>query len=650
MTEPTDHEPVDPADPADAADRAWFHQQVDPVIDAEPIADAWTAISARAAAGDGPDLVSTQRRPLARWLGAAAVIVVLIGAAAVVANRRSDDGSDVVTGGAADATGFYIPHDLPDGWSLHLVEMIYFGTCATASHDWTGPAGTAFPRTLHLTYDGCDTQAMVQDGPSSGALGPGVDRSALLVRESTPLSQELLWRNQGAWALTSSGGISGTDLIEAGKAIVADPSSADPPLPGYTTTSTSYTPPVPASPTVIVQMTTPAGDTLAYRLAAPGKGPDADPFTTDVPVAIAGQDNRVVLRDAHTERWGPSGGRAGRDPSARYLGSWPGASIDIPRWTMIADSVMTPPQPGSAIDDDTVRTLVGSLRPATADQWRAFLATAATATPDWQLNRAASLVDDAIQGTTGTTAPSAPATSTTGFPATTTTAAGASDATDGYSELRDLGFRLELAADTVRSGSSVEATLAVHNRSDQPVTLTQCTLLYARLGLVSTKDPDASLPPVSGDHCVSSPLDLPPVGPTIVPANGDLRLPVTWRTPSGLQALRPDRDPKHDGTTFLGTLPPGTYDAVIEIPGRTSDGGATTAITVTEPLCPTTDDLVRSYLDLTSEQAASQAIADGLAYRAVSIDGVGQAITENLRCDRINVALVDDIVVGLVRY
>jgi len=44
------------ADPRPSDDRAWFRSHVDPVLDAEPIADAWPQVAARVDAGQAAGL------------------------------------------------------------------------------------------------------------------------------------------------------------------------------------------------------------------------------------------------------------------------------------------------------------------------------------------------------------------------------------------------------------------------------------------------------------------------------------------------------------------------------------------------------------------------------------------------------------------
>ena len=75
----------DPVDPAQTSDRAWFRSQVDPVVEADPITDAWAEIESRTA-GEPTALPTSTANPSARrWLAVAAAVVLLAGSAVVLA-------------------------------------------------------------------------------------------------------------------------------------------------------------------------------------------------------------------------------------------------------------------------------------------------------------------------------------------------------------------------------------------------------------------------------------------------------------------------------------------------------------------------------------------------------------------------------------
>jgi hypothetical protein len=62
--------------------------------------------------------------------------------------------------------------------------------------------------------------------------------------------------------------------------------------------------------------------------------------------------------------------------------------------------------------------------------------------------------------------------------------------------------------------------------------------------------------------------------------------------------------------------------------------------------CLGAGDAIEGYVGLTEEEAAAKAEEDGLQLRVVGIDGACQPATMDLRDDRVNVDLVDGVVVG----
>jgi hypothetical protein len=76
----------------------------------------------------------------------------------------------------------------------------------------------------------------------------------------------------------------------------------------------------------------------------------------------------------------------------------------------------------------------------------------------------------------------------------------------------------------------------------------------------------------------------------------------------------------------------------------TSAGGAASGS------CVGAGDSVDGYVGLTEEEATTKAETDGLTIRVVGIDGECQAATMDLRDDRVNIDLVDGVVVGAAIY
>jgi predicted outer membrane protein len=73
---------------------------------------------------------------------------------------------------------------------------------------------------------------------------------------------------------------------------------------------------------------------------------------------------------------------------------------------------------------------------------------------------------------------------------------------------------------------------------------------------------------------------------------------------------------------------------------------STAGSTATGDACLGAGDAVEGYEGLTEEEAAAKAEADGLQFRVVGTDGVCAAITMDLREDRVNVEIVDGVVVA----
>ena len=120
-------------DPTDRDDARWFRSQVDPVVAAEPVPDAWSSIAARIdGAGEAP---VPDRAPRGRWLVAAAAVVVLLVASALVITGAGD-GKDTVSSNQGPTTGWYIPEGLPDGWRLQSMELLPQSPCDAVSKRW----------------------------------------------------------------------------------------------------------------------------------------------------------------------------------------------------------------------------------------------------------------------------------------------------------------------------------------------------------------------------------------------------------------------------------------------------------------------------------------------------------------------------------
>lgn len=647
------------ADPTAPDDRTWFRSQVDPVLDVEAIPDAWPEIEARVASSAGvvrPVLHHRGRR----WMAAAAAIVILTGAALVLTIDRGEDGSSVTTG-TGEATGWYIPQGLPAGWTLDSVTVIDGSPCDDSSQRWKTMPEAADDDTrpaIELSYRAC-ASLPADPGIAGPRIGPRSAASFFAPAKDDPTDQVLRWEDDGLWELTGEG-FDGDRLVEAAQAIADDPTSSDPPLPGMGSTSagSSQDAAPDGPPSVAVSLRTPSGALTSYLLVEPGHGPRLTPFTSDEDGSLAGQPLGLRRRGSIPLE------RSARGLAARsgYLfGAWPGADVLVNERLQFGSSVEEAPSPVEA--RAITEALASSLRPASAQAWRDFVATAGRA-PDERLLSAPTLaaLDEPIRETSGTI-PRGSATSTTAptnITTTTTPPAATPGETpgsvvsgpgtftpreeiyDSFTPIESLDIRLELASDTIRAGSPVAGTLIVENPTDEPIELNECSRLLSEWGLVPASDPDRKLPDRSIIDCYGN---EPNVG-----ARETVRFPLDWIRPAGFLAQRAGKD----GWSPAGTLPGGEYLAVIDIPGRTGDLRLSVPVTVPEPVCETTDADVAAYLRHSIEGAKDVAAARSgdvpEVLRLASVDGKPVALEGNLGCNRINIDIDGGVVVNAVRY
>lgn len=647
---------TDPTDPTGADQRAdadWFRQHVDPVLDATPVADGWGAIEAGVLAQPAPRSATARRQ---RWLAAAAVLVILAVTAAVVAAVRGDgpDDSDTVHAGGAHPDGWYVPVGLPAGWRLQSAVLTEGAPCDGASQRWkTLPEHAEDDGTrpaLELRYHSCGTLPETPGVPGP-ALGSGAIPSFVGPSSEDASWEVVRWEDDGLWELTGEG-TSGDRLLAAAEAVVTDPESEAPPLPELDRTGGgSWQDVRPGStPGVTLVLASPEDERVEYQLVDSGEGPALTSFTSDEAHPLPAQPLTLRRRGSVTLDRLPGGAQ----PTGYLFGAWPGADVLVPERVQPAPGSDRPPSAAEA--RAATGAVAGSLRRATTEEWRAFLTTAVEPVTDPALLTASSLatLDAAPSSTTSAMLPDGPAATTTTAPGTDD-GDGSTTASDGpvisdpgvsrpserpskvYSSLDGLAFRFELGSDTISAGQPVPGTLVVRNTTDRELVLNECTVGLIQWGLVPADDPEADPPPRDIIDCYDDPV-------VTVPANSETRRPLD---PSGVgfRAQRAER-----ATLPLGTLPGGDYLAVVEVPGEETTVRATIPVDVPEPSCPTSDALAKRYLDLSSDQAADRAEASGLAYRAVRIDGEPQVVTDDLRCDRINVDLSNDRVTNVLRY
>ena len=652
MTDPTD-------------DRRWLRDHVDPILDAEPVAPGWAAIADRL---DGVAPAPTPVPEPTNWgrgrtiLAVAAAVALLAGAVLAIRAVTDDDTTDPadVRTTEPEATGWYVPERLPEGWSLLGVDA-YPGdpTCDRQGTQWSDPGGG---RSVGVSFDACGRAPTEADLPGADLddgegpliqpemalrtvdLGDGTTASAIVFGDDTePLTlldpgrtRSLSWDapDGGAWRVGTVG-FTDAELVEVAQAIAAAP-GVD--LAGVVAGDLDQvdrwqTDEASSTPSVEVRLQDPAGDEVSYQLAVPGTGVKPAGDAVLVPETVDGQPLDVFRYDSGTA-W-----------AVRFGGSWPGADLSVLR---IAESESNWP------DDDVLREVIGALRPATAERWRTFLDTA-TGTVTEQARTAPTLrtlFDPATVAPDDPTTPEDPSRPTTAVPSIPTvelpdapegwlqsTPATLVDREGGggnFSSLAGAVAWVEVPRDRVPAGDTLPARLAVWNLTDADLVVEECSDLLTTWGLVPASAPGSDLPGRTIIDCYATPSHEIPAGEVV-------RWDLTWtQIEPGFVARTTGDGPEWP---HLGALDPGSYLGVVELPTSEGDLRMSIPITVTEPRCEgLTDDLVERYVGRTGEEASIEASQGGFTYRVASIDGEPLALTDDLVCDRIDVDLINGTV------
>lgn len=653
---------TDPTTTDRSADSAWFRSHVEPVLDATPVEDAWSRIEGRIA---GPAVAPAEHRSglRTRWLAAvAAIALVAAGAAIVLTSRDRPGDTDSVATEPAAVTGWYVPVGLPDGWKLETVSASPGQeVCARRGAQWSDPQRD---RSLIVEFDACGRAMTADDLPNVSQpnlppeasrnpslqevdLGGGTTATGMRMPSADPDLidvQGLGWNDgKGAWSLHAVG-LGYDQQVAVAKRFAADPTRTDTGIDGLREVDRWSTPARERTASVEAVMVNPDGLRATFSLALPGLGQRAGGSSVLVPVEVSDQPNPVLRFDS-VGFW-----------AVRYGGAWPGADLTFMRLTT------GPTDPEHMITDAGLEQLIGSLRPASSDEWRSFLETASAGVSPALLTapsleglaaqdfaRPGEPGGDLVMATTTTSA--APTTTgATGSTSTTAPAAGPVTSAIGTavpverpltsnSELEGLTIRLELASGTVRAGSPVAGTLIIENTTTRDIDLTECSEGRSRWGLVPIDDPDQPLSERQMTDCFDTSVLTIPAGSTIryrSPAED----PAGVRWPFRAQRPDPSNELQVDG--LAGTLPGGDYLAVLEVPGRTFDLRASVPVTVPDPTCPTTDAVVERYVNLTASEARTRAEHDGWRFRIVSGPGAAEIDRQSVDCDRINVDLDQD--------
>lgn len=344
------------------------------------VEERWAELAERLADDGTAPAPLPERRPR-RWLAIAAAVVVVAAVAAGVAWERSGGGEPEPLDPSSDQpTGWYVPEGL-EGWTLESVT----GDLQAIERRATCPCSV----TSLIADDGASALVVADSvaPPSSDideAFGGGepVDIGGRDGRRSVEGIATWAWIDGDRYRSAMMLEVPDAEQAALAAAIAdgADVGRAAE-APGYEVVAFGE---AEADERAIREVTVTmredaTGDRVAYVLTPSGIGSVPALFLGVVPEAVElpGQPLPLVHVD-------PPPGSVFVQPS--YAGAWPGADI-------AAD--VQEPAPEDALPDGTIEAVLGSLRPATGDEWRAFLATAeqpVDADPDLGVDR----IDDLV--------------------------------------------------------------------------------------------------------------------------------------------------------------------------------------------------------------------------------------------------------------
>ncbi|MEO6628783.1 MAG: hypothetical protein ABIP03_09470 [Aquihabitans sp.] len=602
-TPPSD--PIGASDTTDAADARWFREAVAPVVDARPVPDAWDTIRARAT-GEGPTVVALSaapgrgrsdgrggpRLPAGRRTMAlvAAALLAVVGIGTTVVVRDKADKGQVVTAtptptpadvAPGDATGWYIPRGLPTGWELESVATDWLhiegrgGTCPCHATVWRSEAGSmvlstaTFDGTLATQYEGAD---MVELG--NGIIGVrhgaryGAAADTIGWVEGTRAS--ILWYH----------GLQPSEALAQAKLLAPGGDAG----PKFTKVTSQEVPAeVRAFRSVLVTLRhTPSGRTVAYGLQPPGLS--LDPYYH--PGALGGD----IIGGQPVGRFevAPDGGAS----KSVYVVKWPGVDVIVGRYVE--------PLPPEPMADADLRMLVPALRPATTEEWYAFL-DSATGNVSSEA-RTATLADlmvskdgDAANRGTSTTVTS-PLISNPG----------------GLSPQRTAALALKPQSGRAAAGQPLTVSIEVTNDGAGPIALTPCTWAFTQ--------------------------DRPTLDEMNPQRTGELnRGPCDSTSASSI---------KRDYVFPTDGVAPGRYWANVHFP----DGQALGPQALVLPKQCAGVDVTDDYAFLSEPDAKANAMRTHAAFRVVWRDGTSANLTEDVRPDRVNVMVENGKVIGACTF
>ncbi|MEO6629109.1 MAG: hypothetical protein ABIP03_11145 [Aquihabitans sp.] len=311
------------------------------------------------------------------WVLAAAAVVAAVAIGTAVLATRDESPSLVTVGGPgkttsvapvpANASGWYVPEGLPDGWSVKAITTEFMDAdvvaCPCPSTTWLSPDGTeAIVVNSWVPTTPLDSQ--VFEGRSNPINLGGVP--GWVGSMGTTMSRTIIFDTGGRrWAVTATdddGNREGaeSDTIRAAVRVLADPEAA--PLDGFEKYE-SYTRPggVKSFRSVSVELRTPAGHRLVYSLYPSGFTDNLAHYLVPSQYRAEGQVESASQFDWPAIDATPS--------YTQMVGRWLGADVIVNDGSPAGNAA-----DGKATRDEIIEVL-SRLRPVSSDAWNEFART-----------------------------------------------------------------------------------------------------------------------------------------------------------------------------------------------------------------------------------------------------------------------------------
>lgn len=572
-----------------------------------------------------------------RWpnplLRAAAALVVLAAIATVaVVATRPDRPDPVVRTDPGSATGWYIPTDLPAGWTVEQISVSGGGDlierrCPCTNRTWGSSDGS------RVVSSSTDYQAVDGPAPARAAvvdLGHGVQGAWADADHAERWRSGLAWtEGHDRTVVYANDAVGRAGLVSAARRLVTD--HAGPPAADLVLRASAR------EPRAIVQ-----SPRIQLGVRTGRSGASLSATLSPAWTASTGQLGNDVLREA---RWGPYLAPPDGQEEPAFIGLFPDAA-----WYVTYGSLRLPGKGNGSKDagGPAYERFLRSLRPATAEEWAAFV----RSIPGHDDELLAPTLDDLMtplpkappSHTTTTSAPSttrrAPAGSVLPSVSSTTTDGGLPivssvvrsfpngiDEGPDYTDLDELRFGLAVGGTSVQAGQDLFGQLVVENPTEHLAVIKPCTGTRTFGALVPEAEQDRTI--LFEDlSCEAETLHLPPHSSRTI----DIPIPGRgsgWSARSG---------PGADGAWF-GTLGPGRYRPMVQISGRRTTIRVTALDPITvlaDPCGGYSDDLAIALLSRPStSEARTVARRFGLHVTVASVDRIGRNLPFGVDCHRL---------------